>query len=216
MLTTEKRCRFNNYFLWQRLFENNLYLWILFIYLNISLSRLLEKHGLAVVTPATFEGVNSLWLHHFEIQKLVHLLWNTPLNSSHFQPEQRERAVQELLSVFCLQLFSVFRVSRWKTERSNGMIQQRSAPVGTHSARHSANKTPAGAPQRRRPTWTLREGVGRMQMQLLDGEKEGGEVSWRWVDPSRSTSCSRLLCLLWAYLHRNRNYSYGCNQNIIS
>lgn len=192
MLTTEKRCRFNNYFLWQRLFENNLYLWILFIYLNISLSRLLEK------------------------QKLVHLLWNTPLNSSHFQPEQRERAVQELLSVFCLQLFSVFRVSRWKTERSNGMIQQHSAPVGTHSARRSANKTPAGAPQRRRPTWTLREGVGRMQMQLLDGEKEGGEVSWRWVDPSRSTSCSRLLCLLWAYLHRNRNYSYGCNQNIIS
>lgn len=38
------------------------------------------------------------------------------------------------------------------------MIQQHSAPVGTHSARHSANKTPAGAPQRRRrPTWTLRE-----------------------------------------------------------
>lgn len=54
-------------------------------------------------------------------------------------------------------------------------------PEGAHSARRSANKTPAGAP-RRRPSHLNPagggggEGVGRMQMQLLDGEKEGGGV----------------------------------------
>lgn len=82
--------------------------------------------------------------------------------------------MQELLSVWCLQLFSVLCVSRWKTERSNGMIQQHSAPVGTHSARRSANKTPAGAAQRRRPTWGRGGGCWKDADAAIRGGEEGG------------------------------------------
>lgn len=117
--------------------------------------------------------------------------------------------MQEPLSVFRLQLLSVFRVSHAgrlsaPTERDDSAAL--GPPGGTHSARRSANKTPAGAP-RRRPSHLNPAGggggggVGRMQMQLLGGEKEGrggGCLEDEWTRrgaqaaPARCVSCGRI------------------------